>query len=314
MTRSHRWKRGIVLTACMLIVVAWAHVARGQQAGLDEMDRWSKVVFKPKRHAVLSAQVNSVVVRIDKRFGDSFETGCLVIELDDTVYDVAVKQAEAAVASARAHLACEEKICRERLRRRKTDAITAAAQSNLEATESMRRDNNASGVELAQARRDYEVARVEAAEVAAAETPRLEAARHDVAVTEGNLRVARRNLEAVRVEAPFGGRVVSIEVNEHEAVRKGTPLVHLIDDRTLVASFLLPEALFHKARVGRTVSVSADLLEAQKLTATITHVAATVDPGSRTFEVRAEVDNRDGRLRAGMGGRIPLDQFVQDKP
>jgi multidrug efflux pump subunit AcrA (membrane-fusion protein) len=38
----------------------------------------------------------------------------------------------------------------------------------------------------------------------------------------------------------------------------------------------------------------------------VSHIAAVLDPASVTFEVCAEVDNRDGDLRAGMNGSLSL--------
>jgi multidrug resistance efflux pump len=293
-----------------LLVLVWTGAwADAAERRLDDLNTWSKVVFKPNCEAVLAAEIGGIVTEVGPDFGDSFDEGDILVRLDTTVHDVAVEQAKAALQAAKAKLAYESSVEEKGLRVDRAEAVVDAAKARLEAKESLRRDNNASKMEVEEARRDYVVAVIDLEQARVSEAPRLFEAQRDVAQATGKLRIARRNLDACTITAPFGGRALAVAVNEHELVRKGDPLLHLVDDRILIASFLLPEEAFHTVKIGQDVTVELDKQGEASVTARIAQVAATVEPGSRTFEVRAEVENSHGRLRSGMGGRVPLAQF-----
>ncbi|MHC4872298.1 MAG: efflux RND transporter periplasmic adaptor subunit [Planctomycetota bacterium] len=299
---------------CVLIISAVIiNINIASEGSLSDMDDWSKVVFKPRKEAVIASKVNSSITDFYKEFGESFEKGEFLLELDSLISEVAVKQAQAALAAAKGNLSYEQKMAEKKLRAKKAEAVVNAAKANLSAVESMMKDNNASKVELENAKRDYDIAVIEQEEVSAATEPRILAAEREVAVAEANLSIAEKELAECKVPAPFAGRVVERKSNEHEHVRKGDPLIYIVADRTLVASFLLPEQLFHKVKAGQEISVEVDLQKDLKIRARIVQFSAAVDPGSRTFEVRAEVNNKESRLRAGMGGRISLQQFMSGK-
>ncbi len=53
------------------------------------------VVLKPRREAILSAEVDARVERIEKEFGQFFRKGQTLIQLDSSLYSMALKKAEA---------------------------------------------------------------------------------------------------------------------------------------------------------------------------------------------------------------------------
>ncbi|MCD8352318.1 MAG: efflux RND transporter periplasmic adaptor subunit [Planctomycetaceae bacterium] len=135
----------------------------------------------------------------------------------------------------------------------------------------------------------------------------VENARRDVVAARSRLVVAEYELASCVVAAPFSGRVAEVYVNEHELVAKGTRLLAIVDDSTLFVKFLLPESSFGSVALGDRFQVDVQSNGVVK-EAVVTHIAAILDPASRTFEVWAGVDNTDGRLRAGMVAALsPMD-------
>ncbi|MHC4873495.1 MAG: efflux RND transporter periplasmic adaptor subunit [Planctomycetota bacterium] len=301
------------ITCIILTIVIFIRTAVASESSLSDLENWSKVVFKPYKEAVLTSKVNSSITAFNRDFGESFEKGDILFEFDSVVYEAAFKQVQASLVAAKSTLSYEQKMADKKLRLKKTEAVVNAAKANLNAVESMMKDNNASKVEMENAKRDYDIALIEKEEISAAVEPRILAAEREVAVAEANFSIAEKELSECKAAAPFAGRVVERKANEHEQVRKGDPLVYIIADRILIASFLLPEELFHKVKANQEVTVEVDLQKNTKIRARIVQFSAAVDPGSRTFEVRAEVDNRESRLRSGMGGRISLQQFMSGK-
>ncbi len=158
----------------------------------------------------------------------------------------------------------------------KAEIQLKASQTNLEAIEDLRSRNDATLVELANAQRDEAIARADSI-------------------------LAKRNLRMCTIKAPFSGRVVSVEKNQFELAKAGEPLMHIIDDNTLLAHFLLPVSKFPITKIGQEISITIPLLH-QSFKAHISRISATLDAASDTFEVAADIDNQKNLLRAGMSG------------
>jgi RND family efflux transporter MFP subunit len=132
-----------------------------------------------------------------------------------------------------------------------------------------------------------------------------EQAASEVKQAEKNVVDAREKLEGCVVLAPFNGRVIEVLAQEHELVKIGHPLIKIVNDKTLLAQFLLPEELFPRIRPGLPVRIHVTSFD-RYVTGKIKYIAAEVDPASRTFEVRAEVANEAGHLRSGMNAQLDL--------
>lgn len=114
---------------------------------------------------------------------------------------------------------------------------------------------------------------------------------------------ARRELSYCRVAAPFDGRIVDHRVREHEWAGKGAALLLLIDDSVLTVRFFLPEENFRNIALGDGVRVRAPA-SGRTFGGVVSRLGAAFDPASRTFDVWAEVDNKEGLLRAGMTAEV----------
>lgn len=129
----------------------------------------------------------------------------------------------------------------------------------------------------------------------------LKIAEKDQAVAQAGLILARKNLSMCRINAPFSGRVIKVEKNEHELASSREPLISIINDNTLLAHFLLPISSFPATRIGDEIEVTIPLVD-RSFTAKISRISATLDAASGTFEVAADIDNSAQLLRAGMSG------------
>lgn len=140
----------------------------------------------------------------------------------------------------------------------------------------------------------------------------VEAARRDKIFAQMELEDATEDLASCEIHAPFAGRVVRVLSQEHELVNRGTALLEIIDDSVLLGQFLLPSKLFQKIHIGQRVTIT--VIETQtRVQGKIRHMSATMDPASRTFEVRAEIENPDRTLRAGMNGIVTLGDIEMEE-
>lgn len=291
-----------VLAATWLLSVG---TAAPQNAPRMEAGQRITALLTPRTQAVLSAEVTGRVVKLERELGEAFAGGDVLVRLDELSYRANRQIAEANLTAARRELERVQKLAADRTRQRHTQAVLAAARANLAATERLHQDGHASQVDLENARRDVVTAEVEC-ELAESTTARdVTQAERELVLAEGKLQIARSELEGCALAAPYAGRVARVLVHEHELVERGRPLIEIVDDTVLRAKFLLPSRLFRAVPVGKVLTLNV-VETGETVSMQVSHVAAVLDAASATFEVYAEVDNRDGRLRAGMNGWLAL--------
>jgi multidrug efflux system membrane fusion protein len=108
---------------------------------------------------------------------------------------------------------------------------------------------------------------------------------------------AELDLEHMIVRAPFDGALQERVVEVGDFVKSGDPIARFVDNRKLIVSADLSEFDARHVRVGDVAA--ARLATGEEVRGTIRYVAPVADEATRTFTVELEVDNEDGRLRAG---------------
>ncbi|MDL1863810.1 efflux RND transporter periplasmic adaptor subunit [Betaproteobacteria bacterium PRO5] len=151
------------------------------------------------------------------------------------------------------------------------------------------------------ARRDVESARAEW-QIAAAETER---ARLRVSNLSPNSKIQNEQLV---LRAPVAGIVVERQANPGTEVRpdQGVSLFVISNLSRLWVQVDVPEHLIGQVHIDNPLLLSFDAFPGESFFATITRIAPQLDPNVRRIQVRAEIDNPDGRLRPAMFARARL--------
>lgn len=108
---------------------------------------------------------------------------------------------------------------------------------------------------------------------------------------------AELDLEHMTVHAPFDGALQDRMVEVGDFVQPGDPVATFVDNRTIIVSGALSEFDAQYVAVGDPAR--ARLATGETVHGRIRYVAPVADESTRTFAVELEVDNGDGRLRAG---------------
>jgi membrane fusion protein, heavy metal efflux system len=145
------------------------------------------------------------------------------------------------------------------------------------------------------------------ADLAAAQT-NLDAARSRLRILGvsdqaiAGLEASRRTQSATYVVAPIAGVVTDRQVGPGQFLQAGssTPVFTLGDLSTVWLVAAVPEADAVRVRTGQSIEVRVLALPGEVFTATLTAVAAQVDPVTRRVAVRATLPNKDGRLKPQM--------------
>jgi RND family efflux transporter MFP subunit len=135
----------------------------------------------------------------------------------------------------------------------------------------------------------------------------LDAARTAADLARVELRRARIALEDRALKAPFGGHAGSTEIDRGDRVTPETAITTLDDRSHLFVSFDIPEIFIGELTPGDDVQLETWGASLPRAAGTIVDIGSRIDIRTRTFTVRAKVDNGDDRLRPGMSFRVAVD-------
>lgn len=119
---------------------------------------------------------------------------------------------------------------------------------------------------------------------------------------QGQLRVVEAQLSWAKVAAPFAGVVVEKKADAGGMAMPGIPLVVIEDTRSYRIEASVPETQLSAVRAGMRIEVTLDSAPGKIHSATVSEIVPSVDPGSRTFTVKAALSAPD--LRTGLFGRV----------
>ncbi|WP_022731525.1 efflux RND transporter periplasmic adaptor subunit [Thalassospira lucentensis] len=132
----------------------------------------------------------------------------------------------------------------------------------------------------------------------------------EVALSEAAVAKAQAELTAAgyvasqcQITAPYQGRVIRRDVQPHETVAPGDPLISILDDSVLELELVIPSGWLSWLKTGRAFNVIVDET-GKTLEAEILRLGAQIDPISQTVNVYARfAENSDtSNLIAGMSG------------
>lgn len=125
----------------------------------------------------------------------------------------------------------------------------------------------------------------------------LQEAVAELEAAKAELRRAELDLEYMEVRAPFDGALQSRIVEVGDFLKSGDPIATFVDNRTIIVAANVSE--FDAGHVTVGEPAEARLATGELVHGTIRYVSPVADEATRTFLVELEVDNQDGKLRAG---------------
>ncbi len=131
-------------------------------------------------------------------------------------------------------------------------------------------------------------------------------ARSRVAAARAQVGVASRAVGDASVTAPFSGVVARRHVSRGEFVSVGKGLMELVALDPIEVEFSVAERDSARVVTGQSVGVRVAPYPGEVFAGTVTVVSPTIDPGTRTLRVKAQVPNPEGRLRPGLFANADL--------
>jgi RND family efflux transporter MFP subunit len=110
---------------------------------------------------------------------------------------------------------------------------------------------------------------------------------------------SRRSMGKTRVTSPLDGIVEVQIVAPGDYVKVGDPMFQLVAPHKLRAHLPFPEVAAVRLAPGQAVSMTSPLAPGKVFESRIHEIRPGIVEGSRTLDVLADIDNREGLLRGG---------------
>jgi multidrug efflux pump subunit AcrA (membrane-fusion protein) len=108
------------------------------------------------------------------------------------------------------------------------------------------------------------------------------------------------------VRAPIAGTVVALPAQVGMTISQQVSLARIAGDSALEIKLYVAERFISKMALGLPCEITLDAWPGEVFRGTVSKVAPTVDPSSRTMEVRVNVENPGARLKAGMFAKVRI--------
>ena len=252
-----------------------------------------------RRQSKLGAMIPGTVAEVGVEDGDRVEAEALLVRLADEDALANLAEAEASVSEAEARLARVQGVGRRMAEQALRLATIEARQAEVEfqRQQALAGTGAVSELSFERARRDRDQARsrrVSASLEVAAAAPKGS----DVAVSaaalsraQARLTAAQVAVEQTRIRAPLPGVVLKRHVEPGEVVQPGEAIVTFAGDGPLQVRIQPDESNLALLRLGQHALVSSEAFPEQRLGASISRIAPSVDPVRGTVEVDLDIED-----------------------
>lgn len=121
-----------------------------------------------------------------------------------------------------------------------------------------------------------------------------------VAQLEVMLQETKERKSRLEIRAPFDGTVITKQAELGEYLSIGSEIVEIVSTGRIYAQVMVPEELLPLLEIGDPIAIVVDSVN-KELQGKVASINAQGSAASRTFPVRIELDDLDGKLLPGMG-------------
>ncbi len=121
-----------------------------------------------------------------------------------------------------------------------------------------------------------------------------------------NLDASNTTANLLPITAPLDGVVTTRNIVAGEVVETSKPLFVVADTSRMWVMIDVPQSLANRVALGQRVRFRAEPKSDNAVLGTIAWISTAVDEQTRTVKVRADMDNAEGRLLAGMFGQAAI--------
>lgn len=275
------------------------------------------VTVEPVAQSNVAAKIGGKVVSVPVVLGNFVRKGQVLVQLDQTDILNGIRQAEAALVSARANLnmvkagSRPQQIAMAQSQLNQAKVSYDLAQKNYDRMKSLFDQNLISRAQLEQAEMSLESAR--AAYKSAQESLSMAkegATNEQVATAEAGVHSAKVALQSAKsqlpytsITAPVSGYVTMLNINPGEMASPGLPVVGVADLSSVYAVANVGQSVITAVHEGNKISLLFQSVGGnQQYHGTIRQIARSADPVTKTYKIKIFMNNPGQVLKGGMVG------------
>lgn len=189
--------------------------------------------------------------------------------------------------------------------------IEATEQSiaNLKIGNTISSDAVQTAIDLAE--KQLEAAKKTLSSVKAKAEIQINSAKIQVESARGQLDVISAQLDNTTITSPISGVINQKFINVGEMAMVGAPLFTVVNTNSIKVEVGLTEFDIGKVSVGQEVKISLSANPDEEFLGHIYYVSKVADD-SKKFPVKIQIENKDGRIKAGMVAKIDIITFQED--
>jgi RND family efflux transporter MFP subunit len=253
----------------------------------------------PFEEVSVSSEVEGRVEQVLVDVGDRVTTGQPMVKILPTELQLAADQQRAAMQQARARLGLSEdddlKDVRAAAEVKKAAADLNDAQQKYERAKTLFEQGLLPKQNYDELESRYKAARA-AYDLSVQSVENLRA---QLAQTRAGAALAQKKLADSIIRAPFSGQIKERAVTQGQYLKVQTPVMVIVNVDPMRVRLKVPEKMAAWAKIGQQVTVTVEAFPDRTFTGKISRINPSVDQQTRTFEVEALIDNRDGALKPG---------------
>ena len=112
--------------------------------------------------------------------------------------------------------------------------------------------------------------------------------------------------QMVIATAPISGTIVVVPAQVGMTVGAGVPLARIAGGNTLEVKLFVAERFISKMAMNLPCELTLDAWPGEVFRGSIREIAPTIDPASRTMEIRVNVTNTGSKLKPGMFAKVRI--------
>ncbi|WP_017756562.1 efflux RND transporter periplasmic adaptor subunit [Calidifontibacillus oryziterrae] len=254
--------------------------------------------------AKISSEIMADVSDVLVKSGDYVKQGQTLVQLNKEKVDAALSQASASVDTVKAKVTSIEETIKQveavvqkaladftmkEKSYKRVNSLYEAGAASLQEKEEAETAYLAAKAQLAQAEAQLEMTKANRAEVIA-----------NLGVVEAAYSSASITAADATIIAPFDGVVVETLVDIGDMVNPGMQLI-TVEKSPYFLEVFVDERKQNQIELGEEIPVTIDALN-KTLQGKVAEVTPKIDPASRTFKVKIEIDDNQESLKSGMFG------------
>lgn len=262
---------------------------------------------------VVSSEIEGRVEKVLADVGDRVATGQALVKVAPVEMELSAEQQRASYQQAKARLGLPEghddlKNLDEAAEVKRARAALDDAQQKFSRTQSLFDEGLISKGNFEEVEANFKSARA-AYDMARQSVENLRA---ELLQKRASMNLAEKKLADTLIRAPFAGQVKERNVTQGQFLKVQTPVMTIVNIDPLRVRIKVPEKVAGWIAIGQPVSVAVEAFPGKSFLGKVSRMSPSVDTQTRTLELEALLDNKQGLLKPGFFAKATIESAQID--